>query len=71
MFDGDIQEASFVFKEGSAILTPYTPGLDEGKSPKRSLLSALVRTYFWFFIKAAILKLIHDCMVFVNPQLLK
>ncbi|KAK3704049.1 hypothetical protein RRG08_049006 [Elysia crispata] len=71
IFDGDIQEASFVFKEGSAILTPYTPGLDEGKTPKRSLLSALVRTYFWFFTKAAILKFIYDCMVFVSPQLLR
>ncbi|RUS88621.1 hypothetical protein EGW08_003647, partial [Elysia chlorotica] len=64
-------EASFVFKEGSAILTPYTPGLDESKTPKRSLFSALVRTYLWFFTKAAILKFIYDCMVFVSPQLLK
>ncbi|GFR84872.1 multidrug resistance-associated protein 1 [Elysia marginata] len=71
MFEGDIQEASFVFKEGSAILTPYTPGMDEGKTPKRSLLSALIRTYFWFFLKAAVLKFIYDCMVFVSPQLLR
>ncbi|XP_012937343.1 multidrug resistance-associated protein 1 isoform X1 [Aplysia californica] len=69
--NGDILETSFIYKEGSAILAPYNPHLDESKTPKRSLFSALVRTYFWSFMMAAAFKFIYDCLVFLSPQLLK
>ncbi|CAL1540417.1 unnamed protein product, partial [Lymnaea stagnalis] len=61
----------FMYKEGSAILVPYGVGFEESQKPKRSLFHALVRTYIWFFLLAAIYKLIYDILVFVSPQLLK
>ncbi|BFZ17907.1 hypothetical protein BsWGS_20945 [Bradybaena similaris] len=69
--NGSVNETSFIFKEGSAILATYNPGIEEAKSPKRTLFSALVRTYIWFFLQAGIYKLFQDILTFTSPQLLK
>ncbi|CAG5119557.1 unnamed protein product, partial [Candidula unifasciata] len=69
--NGDVQETSFIFREGSAILTTYAVGMEDGKTPKRKLLSALVRTYICFFLQAAVFKLAQDLLSFVSPQLLR
>lgn len=69
--NGDVHETSFMIRDGSAILTTHAIGLDEGKSNKRTLLSALIRTYIWFFLQAAVFKLGQDILSFVSPQLLR
>lgn len=68
--NGDVHETSFMYKEGSAILVPYA-FVEDSRKQKRTLFSALVRTYIWFFLLAAIYKFLHDCLMFVNPYLLK
>ena len=67
----DPHESSFMYKEGSAILVPYTPHQDQARSPKTSLFSALIRTYLGTFLMAANFKLCHDILVFCSPQILK
>lgn len=64
-------EASFMYKEGSAILMPYAHGMDESKKAKRNLFAALFRTYISFFLMAALLKFVQDVLTFVSPQLLR
>ncbi|KAH9518524.1 Multidrug resistance-associated protein 1 [Bulinus truncatus] len=68
--NGDLHETSFMYKEGSAILVPYNVAAETSRH-RRSLFSALVRTYIGSFLVAAIFKLIHDILMFISPQLLK
>ena len=62
----------FINDEGSTILEPCTKSEKvTPKIPKRSLFSALVRTFYPEFFEAAGFKLMYDILTFSRPLILK
>ena len=49
----------------------YVAHADGKKAYQASFSLALARTFGGTFLMAAFLKLVHDCLMFVSPQILK